>query len=172
MTNKNVQLVNDRIQFEQVRVIDSDGTQLGIMNTQDALRRAKSQKLDLVLVAEQARPPVCKIVDRGKELYKAKKKANAAKKKQTVVETKEIQLRPVTDKHDLETKLKRAQGFIDKGKRVRFHMKFRGRERTHSHLGMDMMNDILGVLENITVEKEPALNGPTILMIVAPEKQQ
>ncbi len=172
MTNKNVQLINDRIQFVQVRVIDSDGTQLGIMNTQDALRRAKSQKLDLVLVAEQAKPPVCRIFDHGKELYKAKKKANAAKKKQTVVETKEIQLRPVTDKHDLETKLKRAQGFIDKGKRVRFHMKFRGRERTHSHLGMDMMNDILGVLENITVEKEPALNGPNILMIVAPEKQQ
>lgn len=170
MTDK--QLINDRIHFEQVRVIDSDGTQLGIMNTQDALRTARFQKLDLILVAEQANPPVCKIVDHGKEMYKAKKKANAAKKKQTVVETKEIQLRPVTDKHDLETKLKRAQGFIDKGKRVRFHMKFRGRERTHSHLGMEMMENILSTLENITVEKEPALNGPNILMIVAPEKQQ
>jgi len=166
------QLINDRIHFEQVRVIDSDGTQLGIMKTQDALRNAKFQKLDLILVSERANPPVCKIVDHGKEMYKAKKKANAAKKKQTVVETKEIQLRPVTDKHDLETKLKRAQGFIDKGKRVRFHMKFRGRERTHSHLGMDMMNDILNTMKNITVEKEPVLNGPNILMIVAPEKQQ
>ena len=172
MTDKNVQLVNDRIHFEQVRVIDSDETQLGIMNTRDALREAKLQKLDLVLVAERANPPVCKIVDHGKEMYKAKKKANAAKKKQTVVETKEIQLRPVTDKHDLETKLKRAQGFIDKGKRVRFHMKFRGRERTHSHLGMEMMENILETLENITVEKQPVLNGPNILMIVAPEKQQ
>ncbi|KKL84786.1 hypothetical protein LCGC14_1961240 [marine sediment metagenome] len=170
MTDK--QLINDRIHFEQVRVIDSDGTQLGIMKTQDALRNAKFQKLDLILVSERANPPVCKIVDHGKEMYKAKKKANAAKKKQTVVETKEIQLRPVTDKHDLETKLKRAQGFIDKGKRVRFHMKFRGRERTHSHLGMDMMNDILNTMKNITVEKEPVLNGPNILMIVAPEKQQ
>ena len=166
------QLVNDRIHFEQVRVIDSDGTQLGIMKTQDALRTARFQKLDLILVAERANPPVCKIADHGKEMYKAKKKANAAKKKQTVVETKEIQLRPVTDKHDLETKLKRAQGFIDKGKRVRFHMKFRGRERTHSHLGMEMMENILDTLENITVEKQPALSGPNILMIVAPEKQQ
>lgn len=166
------QLVNDRIHFEQVRVIDSDGSQLGIMKTQDALRKAKFQKLDLILVAERANPPVCKIADRGKELYKAKKKANAAKKKQTVVETKEIQLRPVTDKHDLETKLKRAQGFIDKGKRVRFHMKFRGRERTHSHLGMEMMENILDTMENITIEKHPVLNGPNILMIVAPEKQQ
>ena len=172
MTDKNVQLVNDRIHFEQVRVIDSDGTQLGIMKTYDAIRQAKSQKLDLVLVAERANPPVCKIVDHGKEMYKAKKKANAAKKKQTVVETKEIQLRPVTDKHDLETKLKRAQGFIDKGKRVRFHMKFRGRERTHSHLGMEMMEDILVTLENITVEKQPVLSGPNILMIVDPYKQQ
>ena len=170
MTDK--QLINDRIHFEQVRVIDSDGTQLGIMKTQDALRTARLQKLDLILVAEKANPPVCKIADHGKEMYKAKKKANAAKKKQTVVETKEIQLRPVTDKHDLETKLKRAQGFIDKGKRVRFHMKFRGRERTHSHLGMEMMENILSTLENITVEKQPALNGPNILMIVAPEKQQ
>lgn len=166
------QLVNDRIHFEQVRVIDSDGTQLGIMKTQDALRTARFQKLDLILVAERANPPVCKIADHGKEMYKAKKKANAAKKKQTVVETKEIQLRPVTDKHDLETKLKRAQGFIDKGKRVRFHMKFRGRERTHSHLGMEMMENILSTLKNITVEKQPVLNGPNILMIVAPEKQQ
>ena len=172
MTDKDIQLVNDRIHFEQVRVIDSDGTQLGIMKTYDALGRAKSQKLDLVLVAEKAKPPVCKIVDRGKELYKAKKKANAAKKKQVVVETKEIQLRPVTDKHDLETKLKRAQGFLDKGKRVRFHMKFRGRERTHSEIGMAVMNGILDTLENITVEKQPVLNGPNILMIVAPEKQQ
>ncbi len=172
MNGKNVQLVNDQIHFEQVRVIYSDGTQLGIMNTSDAISKARVQKLDLVLVAERANPPVCKIVDHGKEMYKAKKKANAAKKKQTVVETKEIQLRPVTDKHDLETKLKRAQGFIDKGKRVRFHMKFRGRERTHSHLGMEMMENILVTLENITVEKQPVLNGPNILMIVAPEKQQ
>jgi len=166
------QLVNDRIHFEQVRVIDSDGSQLGIMKTQDALRKAKFQKLDLILVAERANPPVCKIVDHGKEMYKAKKKANAAKKRQTVVETKEIQLRPVTDKHDLETKLKRAQGFIDKGKRVRFHMKFRGRERTHSEIGMDMMNGILDTMENITIEKHPVVNGANILMIVAPEKQQ
>ncbi len=172
MNDKNVQLVNDRIEFEHVRVIDADGTQLGIMLTSDAIRKAKFQKLDLVLIAEKATPPVCKIVDRGKELYKAKKKANAAKKNQTVVETKEIQLRPVTDKHDLETKLRRAQGFLDKGKRVRFHMKFRGRERTHSEIGMDMINDILDTLENITVEKAPVLNGPNILMIVAPEKQQ
>lgn len=172
MNDKNIQLVNDRIKYAQVRVIDSDGTQLGVMNTQDAIRKAKFQKLDLVLVAENANPPVCKIVDRGKELYKAKKKANAAKKNQTVVETKEIQLRPVTDKHDLETKLKRAQGFLDKGKRVRFHMKFRGRERTHSEIGMDMMNDILDTLVNIKVEKAPSLSGPNILMIVAPQKQQ
>jgi len=163
-------LINDQIHVPEVRLIDSDGTQLGIIKGQDALSKARQQKLDLVMVAENADPPVCKIVDWGKFQYQAKKKAKADKAKQTVIETKEIQLRPVTDAHDLEIKLRRAQKFLDAGKKVNFHMKFRGREASHSEIGMQVMVNIPERLIGCEVEKPPILRGLNIYMVISPVK--
>ena len=161
-------LVNDQIDVSHVRVV-AEGDQLGIMRTNDALREARRQSLDLVLVAPNANPPVAKIIDWGKHQYEASKRAKAAKAKQTKIEVKEIQLRPVTDNHDLDVKMKRARKFLSEGKKVRFHMKFRGREASHAEIGMEMMKDILESLDDIQIEKHPVLNGMNIVMVVAPE---
>lgn len=167
--SKNKVLVNDEINLAQVRLIDHDGQQLGIMSSRDALAKAQVQNLDLILKSNDAEPPVCKIGDWGKEKYDHKKQKKSSRKKQTRVDVKEIQLRPVTEAHDLNIKVKRAKKFLDEGKKVRFSMRFRGRESSHSEIGMKMMNEILTTLgEDITVEKKPSLNGQNILMVVAP----
>lgn len=162
--------VNDHISAPSVRVIDSNGEQLGILPIRDALLKAKQVKLDLVEVAPQANPPVCKIVDWGKHRFDLKKKSKQSKKKQSVVETKEIQLRPVTGQHDLDRKLRDAQKFLDQGKRVRIQMKFRGREIANKASGLEMMKDVIERLENMAVDKEPSINGHNILMVLTPQK--
>ena len=167
----NQTLVNGQINLAEVRVIDDQGTQLGVMNSNRAQDIAQSKKLDLVLVAPNAKPPVCKIINWGKYQYQAKKKAKAIKANQTVIEVKEIQLRPVTDQHDLETKIRQAQKFIDQGKKVKFHMKFKGREAAHSEIGMDIMINIPTQIENCEVEKSPVLQGLNIFMILSPENK-
>lgn len=163
-------LLNEQIKFESVRVIDSDGTQHGIMPSDSAYRLARTENKDLVLVSPEANPPVCKIIDWGKHLYELKKRAKVSKAKQTVVDIKEIQLRPTTDTHDIETKMNQVRKFLDKGKHVRFHMRFRGREATHAEIGMNMMNNILETLgDSVNIEKKPVLNGKNIIMIVSPQ---
>lgn len=162
-------IANDQIDAQQVRVINSDGSQAGIINTREAVLKAKNQKLDLVLVAANANPPVCKIMDFGKAQYDAKKKAKASKAKQTTIQIKEIQLRPVTDTGDLTRKINDARKFLEKGNKVRFQMRFRGREASHSEIGMKMMQQILvDLASEITVEKQPVMNGRNILMVLAP----
>ena len=161
-------IIDDQIQAIQVRLIDSDGTQVGVITTRDALVKARNQNLNLVLVSENANPPVAKIMDFGKARYDAKKKSKVSKAKQTIIQTKEIQLRPVTDSGDLNRKIKDAKKFLSKGNLVRFSMRFRGREMSHSEIGMVIMKQILVDLgEDITILKQPLMNGNQILMVVS-----
>ncbi len=126
---------NNRISSPEVQVIGSDGDNLGILNTNEAISMAKEQGLDLIEIAPNAKPPVCKIIDMGKFKYDAQKKANVARKKQKIVLVKEIKMRPVTETHDYEFKVKNAKKFIGKGDKVKFTIRFKGRELQHSHLG-------------------------------------
>lgn len=162
--------MNENIESDIIRVIDNEGTQLGVMKLQDGLHYARKVDMDLVEVSPQAHPPVCKIVDWGRYQFESKKKAKLARSKQVVIETKELQLRPNIDEHDLQVKLRNARKFLDKGKHVRFFMKFRGREVTHVEIGMEKMKRILIDLENIIIEKEPIQSGNNIIMVVSPGK--
>ena len=126
---------NNRITAPEVQVIGSDGDNIGILNTNEAISMAKEQGLDLIEIAPNAKPPVCKIIDMGKFKYDAQKKANVAKKKQKIVLLKEIKMRPVTETHDYDFKVKNAKKFIGKGDKVKFTIRFKGRELQHSHLG-------------------------------------
>ena len=125
---------NNRITAPEVQVIGSDGDNIGILNTNEAISMAKEQGLDLIEIAPNAKPPVCKIIDMGKFKYDAQKKANVAKKKQKIVLLKEIKMRPVTETHDYDFKVKNAKKFIGKGDKVKFTIRFKGRELQHSHL--------------------------------------
>lgn len=136
-------LLNEQINLISVRVIDEDGTQYGIMSSKEAQEIAIKRDLDLVLIAPTSKPPVCKVIDWGKHQFDQKKRAKEAKGKQSVIEVKEIQVRPTIDPHDLETKLRNARKFLDKGKHVRFSMRFRGRENSHSEIGMNLMKEVL-----------------------------
>ena len=133
---------NNRITSHEVQVIASDGENLGILNLNDAINRARDEGLDLIEIAPNAKPPVCKIMDMGKYKYDAQKKANKAKKKQKKIEIKEIKLRPVTEIHDYTFKMKNAQKFLSKGDKVKFTIKFKGRELQHSNLGCNSTRPI------------------------------
>ena len=156
---------NQRITSQDVQVIDSDGDNLGILNLQDAISRAKDQGLDLIEIAPNAKPPVCKIMDMGKYKYDAQKKANKAKKKQKKIELKEIKLRPVTEVHDYTFKIKNAQKFIAKGDKVKFTIRFKGRELQHSHLGNELMTKIKEDMKDIgKVELHPKFDGKQMIL--------
>ena len=142
---------NNRITSQEVQVIASDGQNLGILNLNDAINRAREEDLDLIEIAPNSKPPVCKIMDIGKYKYDAQKKANKAKKKQKKIELKEIKLRPVTETHDYNFKLKNAQKFLSKGDKVKFTIKFKGRELQHSNLGHDLMNKIQEALNEASI---------------------
>ena len=131
---------NNRISSPDVQVITSDGENLGILSTNEAISMAKNQGLDLIEIAPNANPPVCKIMDMGKFKYDAQKKANLAKKKQKIISLKEIKMRPVTETHDYEFKVKNAKKFIAKGDKVKFTIRFKGRELQHSHLGLSLIH--------------------------------
>src|SRR5882757_3964093 len=135
--------VNHRIRVPEVRVIDADGSMLGVLQTHEAMRLAQEQGLDLVEVNPKAEPPVCKILDFGKYKYEEKKKAGEAKRKQTVVEIKEIKLRPKTDDHDITFKTKAARRFLEAGHKVKFTVRFRGREITHPEKAQEQLNVIM-----------------------------
>ena len=165
-------LLNEQIRFGSVRVVDSDGNQKGIMSSKEALTMAEKEGLDLVLVSEEANPPVCRIIDWKKHLFDQKKRKKEAKAKQNTIDVKEIQLRPTIDTHDLDTKINHVKKFIEKGKHVKFVMKFKGREASHSELGMDVMNKVIEEMgETVTVEKPPVLNGNTIFMLLVPQNK-
>ena len=160
---------NNRINSPEVQVIASSGENLGILNTNEAISMAKEEGLDLVEIAPNARPPVCKIIDIGKYKYDAQKKANQAKKKQKKIEVKEIKLRPVTETHDYQFKIKNAQKFISKGDKVKFTIRFKGRELQHSHLGQELMEKIKVDMQEVgKVELDPRFDGKQIIMVIQP----
>ena len=160
---------NNRIVSAEVQVISSDGQNLGILNTQESITIAKNEGLDLIEIAQNAKPPVCKIMDMGKYKYDAQKKANKAKKKQKKIEIKEIKLRPVTEIHDYTFKIKNAQKFLSKGDKVKFTIKFKGRELQHSNLGDELMQKIKTDMEKLgKVELQPKFDGKQMIMIIQP----
>ena len=160
---------NNRISSPEVQVIDSKGENLGILNTNEAIAMAKEEGLDLIEIAPNAKPPVCKIIDMGKYKYEAQKKANKAKKKQKIVLLKEIKLRPVTELHDYQFKIKNAKKFISKGDKVKFTIRFKGRELQHSHLGKDLMDKIKIDMQEIgKVELNPKFEGKQMIMVIQP----
>jgi len=160
---------NNRINSPEVQVIASNGENLGILNTNEAIAMAKEEGLDLIEIAPNAKPPVCKIIDMGKYKYDAQKKANKAKKKQKKIEIKEIKLRPVTETHDYQFKIKNAQKFISKGDKVKFTIRFKGRELQHSHLGNELMNKIKEDMQDIgKVELDPKFDGKQMIMVIQP----
>ena len=160
---------NNRIASAEVQVISSDGQNLGILNTQEAITIAKNEGLDLIEIAQNAKPPVCKIMDMGKYKYDAQKKANKAKKKQKKIDIKEIKLRPVTEIHDYTFKIRNAQKFLSKGDKVKFTIKFKGRELQHSNLGDELMQKIKTDMEKLgKVELHPKFDGKQMIMIIQP----
>ena len=160
---------NNRINSPEVQVIASNGENLGILNTNQAIAMAKEEGLDLIEIAPKANPPVCKIIDMGKFKYDAQKKANKAKKKQKIVSLKEIKLRPVTETHDYDFKVKNAKKFIIKGDKVKFTIRFKGRELQHSHLGNELMNKIKEDMKDIgKVELDPKFDGKQMIMVIQP----
>ena len=148
---------NNRITSPEVQVINSDGENLGVLNLQEAISKAKDENLDLIEIAPNARPPVCKIMDMGKYKYDQQKKLNKAKKKQKKIELKEIKLRPVTEVHDYTFKIKNAQKFLSKGDKVKFTIRFKGREMQHTKLGNDLMEKIKIDMETIGKVESPKI---------------
>ncbi|NUQ79491.1 MAG: translation initiation factor IF-3 [Polyangiaceae bacterium] len=162
--------INQRIRVPEIRVIGEDGEMLGIMTTSDALRRAQEKGLDLVEVNPKADPPVCKILDFGKYKYDEKKKAREAKRKQSVVEIKEIKLRPKTDDHDLQFKTRAAHRFLEAGHKVKFTVRFRGREITHPEKAQEQLDWITQQCEEIAnIEVRPAMEQRTMTLLMAPK---
>ena len=160
---------NNRIYSPEVQVISSNGENLGILNTNQAISMAKEEGLDLIEISPNAKPPVCKIMDMGKFKYDQQKKASKAKKNQKKVELKEIKLRPVTGVHDYTFKIKNAQKFLSKGDKVKFTVKFKGRELQHTHLGNQLMDKIIQDMEKIgKVELHPKFDGKQMIMVIQP----
>ena len=160
---------NNRILSPEVQVISNEGENLGILSTNEAVSKAKNQGLDLIEIAPNAKPPVCKIMDMGKYKYDAQKKANLAKKKQKIIALKEIKMRPVTEIHDYEFKVKNAKKFIAKGDKVKFTIRFKGRELQHSHLGNELMSKIKEDMKDIgKVELHPKFDGKQMIMVIQP----
>ncbi len=160
---------NERIRALDVQVIGSDGGNLGAMPIKKAIELAKQEGLDLIEISPNANPPVCKIIDIGKYKYDLQKKANKAKKKQKIINLKEIKLRPVTEIHDYNFKIKNAQKFLEKGDKVKFTVKFKGREMQHTELGNKLMDRIINDTSSLgKVEVHPKFEGKQIIMIIQP----
>ena len=160
---------NERIKALDVQVIGSEGNNLGVMQLKQAIQMAKEEGLDLIEISPNANPPVCKIMDMGKYKYDAQKKANLAKKKQKIIALKEIKMRPVTETHDYEFKVKNAKKFIAKGDKVKFTIRFKGRELQHSHLGNELMSKIKEDMKDIgKVELHPKFDGKQMIMVIQP----
>lgn len=169
ISNKEMQ-INEEIRDREVRVIAGDGEQLGIMSAKDAMKIAMQKNLDLVKIAPQAKPPVCKIMDYGKFRFEQAKREKEAKKNQRVIEIKEIRLSLNIDTHDFETKLGHARKFLAAGNKVKVSIRFRGREMAHPENGLDIMQRFADACaEDGAVEKAAKLEGRSMLMFIAPK---
>ena len=163
--------INEQIRDKEVRLIGTNGEQLGIMSAKEAYRLAQEAELDLVKVAPGAKPPVCKIIDYGKYRYEMARKEKEAKKKQKTVEIKEVRLSPNIDTNDLNTKMNAARKFLSKGNKVKVTLRFRGREMAHMQTSKHILDDIAESLNDIAVvEKAPKLEGRSITMVLAEKR--
>jgi translation initiation factor IF-3 len=168
VTTKSVR-INQQIRVREVRVIDDEGQQLGIYPIQEALRLAFERNLDLVEVAPNAVPPVCRLLDYGKFQYERQKKEREARRAQKVIEIKEIRLRPRTGEHDLDTKVRQALSFLDEGSKVKVTVRFRGREITHPEIAREQLEEFATKVGAVAViEAQPSLEGKNLFMLLSP----
>jgi translation initiation factor IF-3 len=168
---REVYRINDQIEASEVRLIDDAGEMLGVMTLRDAIERAADAGLDLVEVSPTAQPPVCKILDYGKFKYEAQKKANAARKRQRVIEVKEIKMRPGIDSNDYNIKMRKILEFLDEGDKVKVTMRFRGRELAHQDIAMGVLTRVRDqVGELAKIEQFPRMEGRQMVMVMAPAK--
>ena len=162
--------INHRIRVPEVRVVDADGSNLGVLSTEAALRRAQEVGLDLVEVNPKASPPVCKILDFGKYKYEEKKRASEAKKKQTIVEVKEVKIRPKTDDHDIDVKVRAIRRFIESGNKVKVTCRFRGREIMHPQRAQMQFDVMVKRVEDVAnIEQRPTMEARTMALLLAPK---
>jgi len=165
--------VNEKIRAREVRLIDASGEQLGVKSKQEALEIAQKRELDLVLVAPNAKPPVCRIMDYGKYRYEQQKKEKEARKKQKVINLKEVRFTPGIGDHDFNTKLRNARKFIEKGDKVKASVRFRGRAITHKELGQEVLDRLAKEVEDIAaVESRPKMEGRNMFMMLAPHSEK
>ena len=163
-------LINDEIKSKEVRLIDVDGSQLGIVSISDALQKAEDKNLDLVEISPQAKPPVCKIMDYGKYKFEQAKREKETRKNQKIVNIKEVKMTPSIDVHDFNTKINQACKFLKSGDKVKITVKFRGRELNHTAIGLELMERVSEALVEVgTVEKQAKLEGRNMAMVVAPK---
>jgi translation initiation factor IF-3 len=161
--------VNYEINVPQVRLVGPDGEMIGVVSAREAMSRAEETGFDLVEISPNADPPVCKLLDFGKFKYEQQKKKNEARKKQKIIEVKEIKLRPNIDDHDYDVKMRAATGFLDEGDKVKVTMRFRGREMMHQDLGMNVLMRVKDQLDPLAkVEQTPQLEGRQMTMVLAP----
>ena len=167
--NRDGPRVNEEIRVPQVRLIDQDGEMIGVMSARDAIQRAYSVGLDLLEISPNADPPVCKILDFGKFKYEQQKKKNEAKKRQKVIEIKEIKVRPNIDENDYQVKLRAMKTFIEEGDKVKVTLRFRGREMAHQDIGVKVLERIRGDLDGTTkVEQMPKMENRQMVMVLTP----
>lgn len=165
--------MNEAIRAREVRLIDVDGNQVGVVPTKEALNRAKDANLDLVVVAPQAKPPVCRIMDYGKFKYEQSKKEKEARKKQKVIHVKEVRLSPNIEEHDLQTKLRNVRKFLNQGDKVKLTIRFRGRQITHSEIGQEILEKMSKEVEDISVvERKAKMEGRNMIMILGPKNEK
>ncbi|TCT25027.1 translation initiation factor 3 (bIF-3) [Melghiribacillus thermohalophilus] len=165
--------VNERIRAREVRLIDVNGEQLGVKSRQEALELAEKANLDLVMVAPNAKPPVCRIMDYGKYRYEQQKKEKEKRKKQKVINVKEVRLSPAIEEHDFNTKLRNARKFLGKGDKVKATVRFRGRAITHKELGQQVLERMAEQLEDLgVVETKPKMEGRNMFMMIAPRNEK
>lgn len=165
--------MNREIRIPEVRVIDAEGGNLGVLQTVEAIRLAQEAELDLVEVAPNAEPPVARIMDFGKFVYEQSKKEREARKAQKQIEIKEIQLRPKTNDHHTQFKVRNARGWLEEGNKVKVRIRFRGREITYPEVAMEQLQEIVDELTDVAVvEQAPQLDGRTMLMVLAPKKKK
>jgi translation initiation factor IF-3 len=169
--NRDLPQINERIRFPQIRVIDSDGAQLGIMTPRDALQRADEKELDLVLVSDKADPPVCRIMDYGKFKFEQEKKAREARKKQHSAEVKEVKMRYKIEDHDYNVRVSQAERFLKAGDKVKATIMFRGREIQHSDLAEELLKRMATDLQELAeVQQAPKREGRNMMMLLSPKK--
>ncbi|NBB93507.1 MAG: translation initiation factor IF-3 [Gammaproteobacteria bacterium] len=162
---------NEDITAREVRVVGSDGDQIGVMGVRDALARAEEEGMDLVEIAPQADPPVCRIMDWGKFRFEQSKKAQAARKKQKQIQIKEVKFRPGTDDHDYDVKMRNLRRFIEEGDKVKVTLRFRGREMAHQELGLEILQRVeQDMAEETVVEQRPRMEGRQMVMMLSPKK--